>query len=209
MTGLDLRPLSLGEVLDRTFSLYRRHFLLFVGIAAIPHVLILGVTLAQVAVLSKAPSLALNLAGLVVFIIVYLFAYLFSQGGTIFAVSDLYLGHPTSISDSLRRVWGDFGFLFGVVVLNGLAVGGALLLLVIPGIYVACRLLVCVPSALEFLLHYVGRSALCRQSPASVSSNRRTRHHNHVRLRRFESPYGQNVLRLDACCQLLLRSDEL
>ena len=148
MTGLDLRPMSLGEILDRTFSLYRRHFLLFVGIAAIPHVLILGVTLAQVAVLSKAPSLTLNLAALVVFLIVYLFAYLFSQGGTIFAVSDLYLGRPTSIADSLRRVWGDFGFLFGVVVLNGLAVGGALLLLVIPGIYVACRLLVCVPSAL-------------------------------------------------------------
>src|SRR6266850_1443400 len=126
MTGLDLRPLSLGEILDRTFSLYRRHFLLFVGIAAIPHVLVLGVTLAQVAVLSKGlASVALNLAALVFFLIIYLFAYLFSQGGTIFAVSDLYLGRPTSIADSLRRVWGDIGFLFGVVVLNGLAVGGA------------------------------------------------------------------------------------
>ncbi len=37
MTALDLRPLSLGELLDRTFFLYRRHFLLFVGIAAIPY----------------------------------------------------------------------------------------------------------------------------------------------------------------------------
>ena len=33
MAALDLRPLSLGELLDRTFFLYRRHFLLFVGIA--------------------------------------------------------------------------------------------------------------------------------------------------------------------------------
>jgi hypothetical protein len=31
MATLDLRPLSLGELLDRTFFLYRRHFLLFVG----------------------------------------------------------------------------------------------------------------------------------------------------------------------------------
>lgn len=48
MSHLDLRPLSLGEVLDRTFSLYRRHFLLFIGIAAIPHLLTLALGLLQV-----------------------------------------------------------------------------------------------------------------------------------------------------------------
>ncbi len=32
----DLRPLSLGEILDRTFQIYRSKFLLFAGIAAIP-----------------------------------------------------------------------------------------------------------------------------------------------------------------------------
>jgi hypothetical protein len=36
MADLDLRPLSLGEILDRTFSLYRRHFILFLGINAFP-----------------------------------------------------------------------------------------------------------------------------------------------------------------------------
>ncbi len=41
MAALDLRPLSLGELLDRTFFLYRRHFLLFIGIAAVPY-LVLG-----------------------------------------------------------------------------------------------------------------------------------------------------------------------
>ena len=39
MAALDLRPLSLGELLDRTFFLYRRHFLLFVGIAAMPQLI--------------------------------------------------------------------------------------------------------------------------------------------------------------------------
>ena len=29
MATLDLRPLSLGEILDRTFTLYRSHFVLF------------------------------------------------------------------------------------------------------------------------------------------------------------------------------------
>jgi hypothetical protein len=48
MNHLDLRPLSLGEVLDRTFSLYRRHFPVFMGIAAIPHLLALALGLLQV-----------------------------------------------------------------------------------------------------------------------------------------------------------------
>ena len=36
METVELRPLSLGELLDRTFTLYRRHFWLFVGIMAVP-----------------------------------------------------------------------------------------------------------------------------------------------------------------------------
>ena len=36
MDATELRPLSLGELMDRTFRLYRQHFWLFVGIMAIP-----------------------------------------------------------------------------------------------------------------------------------------------------------------------------
>src|SRR5271168_4985940 len=50
MGTLDLRPLSVGELLDRTFSLYRQNFLLFFGISAIPHLLVLAVQLTQLAV---------------------------------------------------------------------------------------------------------------------------------------------------------------
>jgi hypothetical protein len=39
----DLHPLSLGELLDRTFTYYRRHFWTLVGIMAIPQVLIVAV----------------------------------------------------------------------------------------------------------------------------------------------------------------------
>ena len=37
-----LRPMNLGEILDRTFELYRKRFLLFVGIAALPAIAMLG-----------------------------------------------------------------------------------------------------------------------------------------------------------------------
>jgi hypothetical protein len=56
MANLDLRPLSLGEILDRTFSIYRGNFLLFVGITAIPQLLILGLHLAQILLTMRTPG---------------------------------------------------------------------------------------------------------------------------------------------------------
>lgn len=159
MTGLDLRPLSLAEILDRTFLLYRRHFLLFTGISAIPHLLTLAVGLLQVFFVHSPTIMGpdgrpqfrgfgLALISGLAYGIVAMFVYLWSQGATIFAVTDLYLGRQTSISVSLRRVGGKLGTLLGVILLNGLATSAAALLLIVPGIYVACRLLVCVPPAL-------------------------------------------------------------
>jgi hypothetical protein len=165
MADLDLRPLSLGEILDRTFSLYRRHFLLFAGITAIPQMLILALRLAQTLFMTlpagrtnvpveqlqartSSGLMAFGVVGVIVGLIVYLVAYLFAQGGTVFAVSELYLGRTTTIGASLGRMRGQLGSLFGVILLNGLAVMGAFILLIIPGIYVACRLITCVPAAL-------------------------------------------------------------
>jgi hypothetical protein len=162
VTNLDLRPLSLGEVLDRTFSLYRNHFLLFIGITAIPQLLILAVHVAQIIFTGTIgttridPSrtalsgglAAVGILGGLVGLIIYLVAYLFAQGGTVYAVSELYLGRTTTIADSLRRMRGQAMNLFGVTLLNGLAVLFGLILLVVPGIWLACRLITCVPAAL-------------------------------------------------------------
>ncbi len=165
MANLDLRPLSLGEILDRTFSLYRQNFLLFLGITALPNLLVLALNLAQT-IFTKYPPprtqtpveqlqggpgaglLAFGVIGILVGIIIYFVSYLFAQGGTVYAVSELYLGRQTSIGASLRRMRGQLGSLFGVLTLNGLAVMAATLFLIIPGIYVACRLITCVPAAL-------------------------------------------------------------
>jgi hypothetical protein len=153
MTGMDLRPLTLGEILDRTFSLYRGHFLLFLGIAGIPQILVLAVQLPQMALQQYFPGRfgLFNLNGIAIELaigVVSVVAYLFSQGGTVIAISEIYLGRGMTIAEALQRVRGNLGILFGVATLNGLAILGASLLFVIPGIYVACRLLVSVPAAL-------------------------------------------------------------
>ena|ERR1700733_4392164 len=153
MTGLDLRPLTLGEILDRTFSLYRRHIVLFLGLVGIPQVLVMAFQLTQITLQRSYPGSfgITDFPGLLttlVLLIVSVLVYLFSQGGTIVAVSEIYLGRTITIAQALGRVQENLGFLFGVLVLNGLAILGATILFVIPGIYVACRLMICVPAAL-------------------------------------------------------------
>lgn len=156
MPDQDLRPLSLGEILDRTFTLYRRNFLLFFGITALPQLLVLGFNLFQILVKGRpavskevsASVVGLGILAALLGFVVYLVAYLFVHGGTVYAVSDLYLGRSTSIGACLRRMRGQAGTLSGVLILNGLVVMAALIFLIIPGIYMACRLMTCIPAAL-------------------------------------------------------------
>jgi hypothetical protein len=149
VANLDLRPLSLGEILDRTFSLHRNHFWLFTGIIAIPNLLVLAFQLVQTAVTAvpaippavpaeefhaRATGLSgVGITGLLVggfiAIIVYLIVYLFAQGGTVFAVSELYLGRTITIGEALKRMRGQAGNLFGVTLLNGLVIMVATLFL--------------------------------------------------------------------------------
>jgi hypothetical protein len=157
--NLDLRPLSVGEILDRTFTLYRTHFLLFLGISAIPHIFLLIPNITQIFFLypdtpSGGPA---NLvahwgAGTIVFAflggIVGLIAYVFAQGASVTAVSELYMGRSITISESYRRVFSKLGRLILIIVLAFLSIIAGFLLFIFPGIYLMCRLLVTIPSAL-------------------------------------------------------------
>jgi hypothetical protein len=159
MAALDLRPLSLGEILDRSFSLYRANFLLFAGIVAIPHLLTLIFQLSQIAI-NKAPTTAQTLSRwgsglsaaailfIVIGVVVWFAVALYSNGATVYAVSDLYLGRPATIVGSYKRMRGHALNLFGVGLLQGLAAIAGFVLLFIPGVWVACRLSVSVPAAL-------------------------------------------------------------
>jgi len=186
--ALDLRPLSLGELLDRTFTLYRSHFVLFVGISAIPRVCVLAIQLAQTTfspatgIFTSVPNTnspgqfpAFSSAGIayaVVFglaaVVVSVLASLVSQGATVMAVSELYLGRTTTLSQAFRRVRGHLGTIFGVAVLGGLAVVGGMLLIIIPGIYIACRLAIGVQAA---VLEDIGPSSALSRSWTLTTDN--------------------------------------
>ena len=104
----DLRPLSTGEVLDRTFQVYRSHFTLFAGLALLPAAvnvvtgglrLLLAAHQAQHAQAGAAVYLAQALISLLVFIssILSLVLYGITQAATAWAVSAVYLGESATI----------------------------------------------------------------------------------------------------------------
>jgi hypothetical protein len=180
MADVDLRPMSLGELLDRTFTLYKRNFWLFAGIVSLPYLLLLAVNVGVAQIgkgqgavdpkggLPSASLLAGAFAGGFVVLVFYLLLTGAAHAATVFAVSDLYLGHSTSVRNSYSRVGTKvfrilvmFLILFLVMIVGFVVVGfvGAILgspAFLVLGMIVAfillfvilCRVAVAVPSAM-------------------------------------------------------------
>lgn len=156
MADVTLRPMTLGQVLDTTFSLYKRNFWLFVGITSIPFLAVLilqvGAAALQLSRPSPQPASPVLASGAIVGGIVFLLAYFLlagaAQAATIFAVSDLYLGRAATVRGSFRKVGGKAFRVILVLLLVGLTVGVGFLLLIIPGIILFCRTAVAVPASM-------------------------------------------------------------
>jgi uncharacterized membrane protein len=163
MADVDLRPMTLGEVLDRTFNLYKNNFLLFAGITALPALALLVVQILnswsqmdRLAAISagrpgSVPSpnvFAGAFAGVFVFALVYLLLIGYTQAATVFAVSDLYLGRTPSIGGSYKRVGSKALRVLFILFLTGLIAIVGFILLVIPGFILLCRTAVAVPASM-------------------------------------------------------------
>ncbi len=154
----DIRPMSLGEMLDTGFRLVRNHLELLLGIAAA-----LYLPLAIPPMLFGSGAYAPSEATIALWLIVALLYLLASPVVTVaitHALGELYLGRTPSIGDSLREGVRLLLPVFGTSILLYLALGLGFLLLVIPGIYLSLAfLLVWQVMVLE---HLYGTRALHR-----------------------------------------------
>lgn len=162
MADADLRPMTLGEVLDRTFSLYRSNFWLFAGIMALPLILNLLFNIGfsiwnsstQLVVGPQGrqivnPQYFVNVAlGAFFGGALYLIVLGVAHAATIFAVSDLFLAREATVRAAFNRVKGRFLRLVGVEILVGLLLIVGFIALIIPGIILMCRTVVAVPVAM-------------------------------------------------------------
>lgn len=117
-----LRPMSTGEVLDRTFYLYRNNFALFAGITLVASLLTLATRLILLSMFGPAglqgalASVATYLTVVpLVTILTYLVVHALASGATVHAVSRVHLGQPASIGQAYTAVGSIFGRIFWIV----------------------------------------------------------------------------------------------
>lgn len=141
-TALRLRPLDIGDLLDETFRMYRRHFLLFGGISvilAIPSAAVFGLAVASfTSVLQQTgtqsdfsflgPLLATFAAGLVVNLVILPF----TMGAVMYAACESALGRPVTAGGVFMAVLRRYFPLLGYWVLFSISGWLALALCVAP-----------------------------------------------------------------------------
>jgi MFS family permease len=139
-----LRPMSTGELMDRTLVLYKKHFKLFVGIATLgpaTYLLFQLLTIGSAAVPTAAPNRANPFSaasvgfGFFAGFFVMLAGMAISHGATVRAVAAVHLGLPIGIIEAYRSLRGKIfrilGVFFCMGLLAGLAVIGAVVLIAI------------------------------------------------------------------------------
>jgi hypothetical protein len=148
--ALDLRPLTLGELLDRSFSIYRKHFWMFVGIMAVPSVLALALSVLSVLIIAMVPAPPVGSGGtlqqtpaaamrtlvwisavaiaIFVTVVVYFITYAVTLGATTVAVSQIYLDRPGTIRSAFLPLKGKVGRLSLLFLLVALRIVGVFIL---------------------------------------------------------------------------------
>jgi uncharacterized membrane protein len=106
-----LRPLTLGEILDRTAELYRHNFLLFAGISSVYAGILLALGLLQIGI--QQAMLAAHMGGKVIVVtgigVVVLLPVIFVAGGLALAANTravgwVHLGESASITAAYRAI---------------------------------------------------------------------------------------------------------
>ncbi len=107
--GYAMRPLTTGEILDRTFSIYRSRFWLFSGISAVSGAVQLignAVSLTgQHFVMTRygfARATMASVTGSMIGAVLFLLAAAVTQAATVDALSEVYMGRTATVVASLR-----------------------------------------------------------------------------------------------------------
>lgn len=125
-----LRPMSTSQVLDRTFHLYRKDFLLFAGIAVVAPALSLVAGFIQLGTfgLPAMPRpgefdpvafqklLLQSIVGFILGVVFYACGQAFATGATMHAVSMVHLGKTTTIRESYAIIKPMFWRILGILV---------------------------------------------------------------------------------------------
>ncbi len=131
------RALSLGQTFKKTFSIYGQHFVLFLGISAIPNLVLLALQLG----LAKLPVGRPDASGWLALLLGFgasfasLFASSIATAATTVAVFDIYMDRPPDLWECFSRLSGKAFRVVYAAFLVELIVGFGTLMCIVPGIY--------------------------------------------------------------------------
>jgi hypothetical protein len=157
--GQQLRPLSIGEVLDAAIKLYRNNAAALWKIVA---VLIVPVGVINQAVIAASlpagayvsggnlytpnGTLGTPAAGEITQIVLSVIAGVIIQGALAMSLVDAYIGHPVDWLHSVRESAGRLGALLWLSIIAGLGVALGFIALIIPGVWLLVMWCVAVPA---------------------------------------------------------------
>lgn len=142
-----LRPLRLGELLDRAIRLYRGNFLTFIGIIAVVYVPLMVLQTAANALLSSSMvnnmtspdeifsnyGYWIGMASMLILIFVqFILVQGIATGALTRAVADNYLGKKTGILDAYRGIGKSWLTLIGALLLVGIMVFALMIWFLVP-----------------------------------------------------------------------------
>lgn len=147
-----LRPLTLGQLLDTTFSMYRQNFVLFFGVAALPYLIMLGFQLVmlvfQVGGMNSGFAIGAFLLSMLGTLFFYFLSLAITQAASFFAVSAVHLREPITIGGAFSRVKGHLLVVIGTIILVYIAGFVGLFFLIVPGVIIWLGLCCSIPAAL-------------------------------------------------------------
>ena len=142
MVHTSLRPLSVGEILDVSFSLYRRHFATLGTIA----VLCSGIPVLLSLYIESSGGVLYNLPLTLLHYVIFTVLSSIATAATVFVVSESYLGRPLPAREALSRATPLLARLILCSLLFAIIVGIGFIFFFIPGIIMVCGLLLAFPS---------------------------------------------------------------
>jgi hypothetical protein len=137
-----LRPLSLGEVLDVSFSLFRNAFVPLIGIAIVTS----GVGQIMSLYIEASGGPLENPFFWFVTMVLSLILGTIGVGATTFVISERYLGRSLPAGAAFGRAVPYFGRILVVSILAGLAIMVGAVFLIVPGLIIASGMLLAVPA---------------------------------------------------------------
>jgi uncharacterized membrane protein len=142
MTPPTLRPLTVGEILDTSFTLYRRHFAALATVALV----CTGLPLVLRLFLEAGGGFMSNLSLAFLYGLSLVVLNLIATGATVFIVSESYLGRPITAREALRRATPYIGRILVCSMIMGFTIMLGFFLLVVPGVILATGLALAIPS---------------------------------------------------------------